>query len=56
LETDASAYAIGAILFQKDERGKWCTIGYTSKTLDGVEWNYNIWDHKFLRLIFRLTY
>jgi hypothetical protein len=52
LETDASAYAIGAVLFQKDERGKWCTIGYASKTLNGVEQNYDIWDREFLRLIF----
>jgi hypothetical protein len=56
LETDASAYAIGAILFQKDKRGKWCAIGYAFKTLNGAEQNYDIWDCKFLGLIFRLTY
>jgi hypothetical protein len=28
LETDASAYAIGAVLFQKDKRGKRRAIGY----------------------------
>jgi hypothetical protein len=56
LETDASAYAIGAVLFQKDERGKQHAIGYTFKTLNGAERNYDIWDHEFLGLIFRLTY
>jgi hypothetical protein len=37
LETDASAYAIGAALFQKDERGKRRAIGYASKTLNDAE-------------------
>jgi hypothetical protein len=56
LETDASAYAIGAVLFQKDKRGKWCMIGYASKTLNSAKWNYDIWDREFLELIFGLTY
>jgi hypothetical protein len=56
LETDASAYAIGAVLFQKDERGKQCAIGYAFKTLNSAERNYNIWDREFLGLIFGLTY
>ena len=56
LETNASAYAIGAALFQKDERGKRQAIGYTSKTLNAAERNYNIWDREFLGLIFGLTY
>jgi hypothetical protein len=37
LETDASVYAIGAVLFQKDERGKRQAIGYASKTLTGAK-------------------
>jgi hypothetical protein len=56
LKTDASAYTIGAALFQKDERGKWQAIGYASKTLNAAERNYNIWDREFLGLIFGLTY
>ena len=52
LETDASAYAVGAALFQKDERGKRCAIGYASKTLNSAERNYDIWDREFLGLIF----
>jgi hypothetical protein len=56
LETDASAYAVGAALFQKDKRGKRQAIGYTSKTLNAAERNYDIWDREFLRLIFGLTY
>jgi RNase H-like domain found in reverse transcriptase len=34
LETDASLYAIGATLFQKDKRGKRRAIDYASKTLN----------------------
>jgi hypothetical protein len=56
LETDASAYAVGAALFQKDERGKRKAIGYASKTLNVAEQNYDIWDREFLGLIFGLTY
>jgi len=56
LETDASAYAIGAALFQKDERGKRKAIGYASKTLTETERNYDVWDQEFLGLIFGLTY
>jgi hypothetical protein len=56
LETNASAYAIRAALFQKDERGKQWAIGYASKTLNVAERNYDIWDREFLGLIFELTY
>src|SRR5882757_2411431 len=56
LETDASAYAVGAALFQKDERGKRRAIGYASKTLNAAERNYDVWDREFLALIFGLTY
>ena len=56
LETDASSYAVGAALFQKDHRGKRKAIGYASKTLNSAEQNYDIWDREFLGLIFGLTY
>ena len=48
LETDASAYAVGAALFQKDERGKRKAIGYASKTLNPAERNYDVWNREFL--------
>ena len=56
LKTNASTYKIGAILFQKDERGKRQAIGYASRSLNDTEWNYDIWDREFLALIFGLTY
>ena len=34
LEVDTSQYALGAVLFQKDERGKRHAIGYALKTLN----------------------
>ena len=55
LETDASNFALGAILFQKDDRGKRHAIGYASKTLNAAERNYDIWDKELLGLIFGLT-
>ena len=56
LETNTSAYAVGAALFQKDKQGKWRAVGYASKTLNSAERNYDIWDREFLGLIFGLTY
>ncbi len=56
LETDASAYAVGAVLFQCDQCGKRKALGYTSKTLNAAEQNYDVWDREFLALIFGLMY
>jgi hypothetical protein len=44
LEVDASNYATGAILFQRDERGKPKPLGFHSKTLSKEEMNYDIYD------------
>src|SRR5882672_742675 len=51
MEVDASAYAVGAILFQKDDQGRKQDVGYYSKALNPVERNYNIWDREFLAVI-----
>ena len=56
LETDASAYAVGAILFQHNQCGKRKALGYASRTLNAAERNYDVWDREFLALIFGLTY
>jgi len=37
LETNASAYAIGEALFQKDDQGKRQAVGYASKTLNAAK-------------------
>jgi hypothetical protein len=44
LEVNISDYATGAILFQRDERGKPKPLGFHSKTLSKEEMNYNIYD------------
>jgi RNase H-like domain found in reverse transcriptase len=54
LEVDTLQYALGAVLFQRDEQGKWCAIGYASRTLNEAEQNYDIWDREFTALVFGL--
>jgi len=54
LEVDASAFAIGAILFQKDKNGKRWEVRYYSKALNETERNYDIWDQEFMSVIFGL--
>jgi len=44
MEVDASAYAVGAILFQRDDQGRKQDVGYYSKALNPAERNYDIWD------------
>jgi hypothetical protein len=44
LEVDVSDYATGAILFQRDERGKPKPLGFHLKTLSKEEMNYDIYD------------
>ena len=50
LEVDASNYAIGAILFQRDEREKPKPLGFHSKTLSKEEMNYDIYDKELTAL------
>jgi hypothetical protein len=40
-KTNAPAYAVGAALFQKDDKKKHYAIRYASKTLNRAEQNYN---------------
>jgi hypothetical protein len=48
LEVDASDYAMGAILFQHDEREKLKPLGFHSKTLFKKEMNYDIYDKELM--------
>jgi len=56
LEVDASAYALGAVLFQYDQQHRRRDVGYFSKALTLPERNYNIWDHKFLAIVTALRH
>ena len=51
LEVDASLFAIGAVLFQRDEEGRRRPISYFSQALNPAERNYDIWDREFLAVI-----
>jgi len=51
LEVDASNYAIGAALNQKDEQGRWHPVAYYSTTLSETERNYDIYDKELLAVV-----
>jgi len=44
LETDASNFAVGAVLSQEGADGKWHPVAYFSKALNEAERNYEIYD------------
>jgi hypothetical protein len=51
LEVDASAFTTGAILTQKDERGKSQAVGYHSQTFNDAERNYDIHNCELLAVV-----
>ena len=55
LQVDALAFSTGAILTQKDHRGKAEAVGFHSKTFLEAEQNYDIHDQELLALICGLT-
>lgn len=56
LETDASKFALGAVLRQKDVNGDWHPCGFLSKSLSAVECNYEIYDREMLEIIMGLKH
>jgi hypothetical protein len=55
LETDASKYASGGVLWQQDNNRDWHPCGYLSKSFNETEWNYEIYDRELLAIIRALT-
>ena len=51
LETDASDYALGAQLGQRDDQGKLHPVAFYSHKLIGAELNYPIYDKEFLAIV-----
>jgi hypothetical protein len=51
LEVDASAFELGAILYQHDLDSKRWDVANFSKALTPPERNYDIWDRKFLAIV-----
>jgi hypothetical protein len=56
LQVDASAFAMGAILTQKDEQGKQLAVGFHLQTFNEAEQNYNIHDRELLAVYQGLTH
>jgi hypothetical protein len=56
LQVDASAFTTGAILMQKDERGKHLAISFHSQTFNDAECNYDIHDRELLAVYRGLTH
>src|ERR1700722_4664918 len=50
LKTDASAYAVGAVLLQKQD-GQWHPVAFLSKSLTETQQNYEIYNHKLLAIM-----
>jgi RNase H-like domain found in reverse transcriptase/Integrase zinc binding domain len=51
LEVDASQYAMGAILYQPNDKGRLCPVGYHSHTLNPAERGYDVHDRELLAVI-----
>ena len=51
LEVDASGYALGAVLMQRQEDGKRHPVGFYSATLNDAERNYDIYDLELLAVV-----
>jgi RNase H-like domain found in reverse transcriptase len=51
LEVDASQYAIGAILYQRDDNGKQRPVAYHSETLNEAERGYDIFDWELMAVV-----
>uniref|UniRef100_A0A183CQC9 RNA-directed DNA polymerase n=1 Tax=Globodera pallida TaxID=36090 RepID=A0A183CQC9_GLOPA len=51
VECDASDFATGTILSQKNSEGKLCPVAYLSKSLSPAERNYDIFDKELLAII-----
>jgi hypothetical protein len=51
METDASDFAIAAILSQLDNDGKWRPVAFLSRSLNDAERNYEIYDKEMLAIM-----
>jgi RNase H-like domain found in reverse transcriptase len=51
LEVDTSQYATGAILYQPNEKGRLCPVGYHSHMLNTAEQGYDVHDRELLAIM-----
>jgi hypothetical protein len=54
VETDASDFAMGAVLSQQQADGKWRPIAFISKSLNPAERNYEVYDKELLAVMYAL--
>ena len=53
VEVDSSDFATGTVLFQQSrEDGKWHPIVFYSKSLNAMEYNYNLYNKEMLAIIY----
>ena len=51
VETDASDFALGAVISQKGKEGRWQPVAYHSRKLSPAELNYEIYDKELLAIV-----
>jgi hypothetical protein len=51
IEVDASNYAIGTVLMQKDDKNTLHPVAFFSKTMNNVQRNYDVYNRKLLALV-----
>jgi len=51
VEVDASGYATGGALFQKQDDGQWHPVAFRSASMQAAERNYEIYDREMLAVI-----
>jgi RNase H-like domain found in reverse transcriptase len=51
VDTDTSAYALGAVLQQKDKEGHLHPVAFMSCTFDSTQCNWDVADHKLFAIV-----
>jgi len=51
IESDASKFAIGAVIQQKDMNGDYHSCGYISHSFDATQQNYEIYDRELMGIV-----
>ena len=51
IESDASKFATGAVIRQKDMNSNYHPCGYISHSFDATQWNYEIYDRELMGIV-----